>query len=213
MASNQGGESLQISPAEIPQPAVDIPAREGEAEQVAIFGGGCFWCVEAVFQRLRGVNTVTSGYAGGAADTADYRSVCGGDTGHVEVIEVRFDPRQIRYGQLLRIFFAIAHDPTQVDGQGADVGSQYRSVVFTVDDQQRRVAEAYLEQLERAGVFDGPLATAVEPLDRFYEAEAYHQNYAALHPEQPYIAHQAAPKVAKLCRYYPGLLTGAIKSE
>jgi peptide-methionine (S)-S-oxide reductase len=212
MASNQRGESLQVSPAEIPQPAVDIPARDGVIEQVAVFGGGCFWCVEAVFQRLQGVNAVTSGYAGGSADTADYQSVCGGDTGHVEVIEVRFDPREIRYGQLLRIFFAIAHDPTQVDGQGADVGSQYRSVVFTVDDEQLRVAEAYREQLERAGVFDGPIATAIEPLERFFEAEAYHQNYAALHPDQPYIAHQAAPKVAKLCRYYPGLLAGTAKA-
>lgn len=213
MPSNQRGESLQISPAEIPQPAIDIAARDGETEQVAVFGGGCFWCVEAVFQRLRGVRGVTSGYAGGSEDTADYSSVCGGDTSHVEVIEVRFDPREVSYGQLLRIFFAIAHDPTQVDGQGADVGTQYRSVVFSVDDEQRRVAEAYREQLERAGVFDGPIATAIEPLERFFEAEAYHQNYAALHPDQPYIAHQAAPKVAKLCRYYPGLLAGAVKDD
>jgi peptide-methionine (S)-S-oxide reductase len=202
------GESLQVSPAEFPQPEIDLPAAPGEPEQTAVFAGGCFWCVEAVFQRLAGVNQVTNGYAGGSAASADYKSVCGGDTGHAEAIEVRYDPRRITYGQLLRIYFAVAHDPTQVDRQGGDVGTQYRSAIFYADDEQRRVAEAYIEQLERAGVFDQPIATTLEPLEEFFEAEAYHQNYAALHPEQPYVAGTAAPKVAKLCRYFPGLLTG-----
>jgi peptide-methionine (S)-S-oxide reductase len=202
------GESLRISPAEFPEPEIDVPVGPGETEQTAVFAGGCFWCVEAVFQLLAGVSAVTSGYAGGSARTADYESVCGGDTGHAEAIEVRFDPRRVTYGQLLRIFFAVAHDPTQLNQQGADVGTQYRSAIFYLDEDQRRVAEAYIEQLERAGVFDGAIATTLEPLEAFHEAEAYHQNYAALHPGQPYIAGTAAPKVAKLCRYFPGLLNG-----
>ncbi len=202
------GESLQISPAEFPQPELDLSAAPGETEQVAVFAGGCFWCVEAVFQRLAGVSSVTSGYAGGSAATADYKSVCGGDTGHAEAIEVRYDPRRITYGQLLRIYFAVSHDPTQVNRQGGDVGTQYRSAIFYASEEQRSVAEAYIEQLERAGVFDQPIATTLEPLEEFFEAEAYHQNYAALHPDQPYIAGAAAPKVAKLCRYFPGLLSG-----
>ncbi len=201
-----GGESLRISPAEFPQPEIDLAAAPGETEQTAVFAGGCFWCVEAIYRQLAGVQSVVSGYAGGSASTADYDSVCGGDTGHAEAIEVRFDPRRVTYGQLLRIFFAVAHDPTQLNRQGADLGTQYRSAIFYAGEEQRRVAGAYIEQLERAGVFNAAIATTLEPLAAFYEAETYHQNYAALHPGQPYIAHNAAPKVAKLCRYFPGLL-------
>jgi peptide-methionine (S)-S-oxide reductase len=207
------GESLRVSPAEFPQPEVDLPAKPGETEQTAVFAGGCFWCVEAVYRELAGVHGVVSGYAGGSAATADYDSVCGGDTGHAEAIEVRFDPHRVTYGQLLRIFFAVAHDPTQLNRQGGDVGTQYRSAIFYAGEEQRRVAEAYVEQLERAGVFDGPIATTLEPLGEFYEAEAYHQNYASLHPGQPYIQAVAAPKVSKLCRYFPGLLTGLERRE
>lgn len=208
------GESLRVSPDEFPQPELDVALGPDESgEQTAVFAGGCFWCVEAVFERLAGVSAVTSGYAGGSERTADYESVCSGTTGHAEAIEVRFDPRRVTYGQLLRIFFAVAHDPTQVNRQGGDVGSQYRSAIFFADEDQRRVAEAYIEQLERAGVFDGPIATTLEPLEAFYEAEAYHQGYAAQHPGQPYIAGTAAPKVAKLCRYFPGLLSGLEQRE
>ena len=208
------GESLRVSPNEFPQPELDVASSsEDESEQIAVFAGGCFWCVEAVFERLAGVSAVTSGYAGGNARNADYEAVSSGTTGHAEAIEVRFDPRRVTYGQLLRIFFAVAHDPTQINRQGGDVGTQYRSAIFFADEDQRRVAEAYIEQLERAGVFDGPIATTLEPLEGFYEAEAYHQGYAALHPGQPYIAGTAAPKVAKLCRYFPGLLAGIEQRE
>ena len=171
-------------------------------EQVAVLAGGCFWCVEAVFKAIDGVSSVTSGYAGGTAETADYRTVCSGRTDHAEVIEVRFDPARTSFGQLLKIHLGVAHDPTQVDRQGNDVGRQYRSAVFYADEEQRQVAEAYLDQLETAGVFDAPIATTVEPLEAFYEAEAYHQDYAERNPAQPYVAAVSTPKVEKLRAYF-----------
>ena len=182
---------------EFPDPAVDVPA-EGDTEQVAVLAGGCFWCVEAVLHRLKGVLEVTSGYAGGTAKTADYRSVCSGTTRHAEVVQVRFDPRTISFGQLLKVFFAAAHDPTQLDRQGADVGSQYRSAIFFTDERQRNVAAAYIEQLNAASVFDRPIVTRLEPLEAFYPAEDEHQDYAELNPGQPYIACTVPPKLAKL---------------
>ena len=194
------GASLKISPEQVPDPVQDIPAAGGEA--TAVLAGGCFWCVEAVFKELDGVLAVISGYAGGTADTADYRSVCSGVTDHAEVVAVRYDPRRISYGQLLRVFFTIAHDPTQLDRQGADSGRQYRSAIFYADPQQKQVAEAYIRQLNEAGVFRGPIVTRLEPLSAFFEAEAYHQDYARRNPGQPYIEAVAMPKVDKLREYF-----------
>ena len=189
-----------VSPERFPDPALDAAPATGE--QTAVLAGGCFWCVEAVYLQLDGVSSVKSGYAGGSADTADYETVCTGTTGHAEAVEIRFDPAKLSYGKLLKVFFSIAHDPTTRDRQGADVGRQYRSAIFYANDEQRRVAEAYIEQLDAAKVFDRPIVTEVSPLDRFFEAEAYHQNYAARNPRQPYIAYTAAPKVEKVRKYY-----------
>lgn len=189
-----------VSPEQFPDPVIDGAPASGE--QVAVLAGGCFWCVEAVYLQLDGVRSVKSGYSGGTAETADYETVCGGRTGHAEAVEIRYDPAKLSYGKLLKVFFSIAHDPTTRDRQGADVGRQYRSAIFYADDEQKRVAEAYIKQLDSAKVFDRPIVTEVVPLERFYEAEAYHQNYAARNPGQPYIAYTAAPKVKKVRQYY-----------
>jgi peptide-methionine (S)-S-oxide reductase len=190
-----------VSPENFPDPAADI-ARAAGAESVAVLAGGCFWCVEAVYKQLDGVSTVTSGYAGGSADSADYETVSSGRTGHAEAVEVRFDPQKISYGQILKVFFSIAHDPTTRDRQGPDVGRQYRSVIFYVDDEQRKVAESYIKQLDTSKVFDRPIVTEVVALDRFYAGEDYHQDYAARNPLQPYILFNARPKVDKVRKYY-----------
>ncbi len=190
-----------MSPEKFPDPAADI-ARAVGAEGVAVLAGGCFWCVEAVYKQLDGVSAVRSGYAGGSADSADYETVSSGRTDHAEAVEVRFDPQKISYGQILKVFFSIAHDPTTRDRQGPDVGRQYRSEIFYVDDEQRRVAKAYIEQLDAAKVFDRPIVTDVRPLEKFYEAEAYHQDYAERNPLSPYILFNARPKVQKVRTYY-----------
>jgi len=192
------GAALAVDRSHVPDPALDVKPDEATTESTAVLAGGCFWCTEAVFRELDGVLAVTSGYSGGSAGTADYDAVCSGTTDHAEAISIRFDPRRISYGALLKVFFAVAHDPTQVNRQGNDRGRQYRSAVFYADDAQRQVAEAYIRQLDEAKVFSAPIATEVVPLEAFYDAERYHQNYAALHPEQAYIAHVAAPKVEKL---------------
>ena len=191
-----------VSPEKFPDPALDetVPATAGEAS--AVLAGGCFWCVEAVYKQLDGVREVTSGYAGGTAETADYHVVSSGRTAHAEAVEVRFDPAKVSYGQLLKVFFSIAHDPTTRDRQGPDVGKQYRSVIFYANDAQRRLAEAYIKQLDAAKVFDAPIVTEVVPLDRFYEAEDYHQDYAERNPLQPYILFNATPKVQKVRKYF-----------
>lgn len=189
-----------VSPERFPDPILDAAAATGE--QTAVLAGGCFWCVEAVYLQLDGVRSVKSGYAGGTADTADYETVCTGTTGHAEAVEIRYDPAKLSYGKLLKVFFSIAHDPTTRDRQGNDVGRQYRSAIFYANDEQKRVAEAYVKQLDAAKVFDRPIVTELSPLDRFYEAEAYHQNYAARNPGQPYIAATATPKVQKVRKYY-----------
>ena len=189
-----------VSPEQFPDP--DIDAAPASGEQRAVLAGGCFWCVEAVYLQLDGVSSVKSGYAGGTAETADYEAVCTGRTGHAEAVEIRYDPDKLSYGRLLKVFFSIAHDPTTKDRQGADVGRQYRSAIFYADEDQKRVATAYIAQLDAAKVFDRPIVTEVTPLERFYEAEAYHQNYAARNPGQPYIAFTAAPKVKKVRQYY-----------
>ncbi|HTT07171.1 MAG TPA: peptide-methionine (S)-S-oxide reductase MsrA [Gammaproteobacteria bacterium] len=196
------GAGLKVSPKQFPDPALDIPAAEAGHEARAVLAAGCFWCVEAVFQELDGVQAVVSGYAGGTASTADYRTVCGGATNHAEVVEIRYDPARISYGQLLKVFFSVAHDPTQLNRQGNDRGRQYRSAIFYANERERRVAAAYIKQLNEAGVFSGPIVTSLEPLEKFFEAEEYHQDYADRNPGQPYIAAVAMPKVEKLRRYF-----------
>jgi peptide-methionine (S)-S-oxide reductase len=185
-----------------PDPAIDTPLATAPSRQMAVLAGGCFWCVEAVFKQLAGVESVRSGYAGGTAETANYKTVCSGTTDHAEVIEVIYDASKTTFGQLLKIHFSIAHDPTQLNQQGNDVGMQYRSAIFYADDEQRRIGEAYIRQLNDAHVFNSPIVTALEPLQRFFVAESYHQNYAELNPGQPYIAYVAQPKVEKLRAYF-----------
>jgi peptide-methionine (S)-S-oxide reductase len=190
-----------VNPEQFPKPAFD-PAPTAAGDRRAVLAGGCFWCVEAVYRQLDGVSDVVNGYAGGAADTADYRSVSSGRSGHAEAVQVRYDPARVSYGDLLRIFFSIAHDPTTKDRQGADVGPQYRSEIFAADAPERAVAERYIAQLDAAKVFAAPIVTVVSDLDTFYRAEDYHQNYAATHASEPYIQFVAAPKVAKLQKYF-----------
>jgi peptide-methionine (S)-S-oxide reductase len=194
--------SCRIPIPKFPDPAVDTPLASVAARQTAVLAGGCFWCVEAVFKELAGVESVRSGYAGGTAETANYKAVCSGATDHAEAIEVVYDPSKTTFGQLLKIHFSIAHDPTQLNHQGNDVGRQYRSAIFYADEEQRRVAEAYIRQLNDAGVFNAPIVTTLEPLKQFFVAETYHQNYAELNPNQPYVAYVALPKVEKLREYF-----------
>ena len=191
----------------LPAPATDIPATASKGLQTAVFAGGCFWGVEAVFRHVKGVSSAVSGYAGGAAKSADYETVSSGTTGHAESVKVTYDPAQVSYGQLLTVFFSVAHDPTQLNRQGPDTGTQYRSAIFTTSDEQTRVAQAYIEQLNRAKIFARPIVTEVVTLPAFYAAEAYHQNYAALHPTDPYIAINDLPKVAHLRTQLPDLYT------
>jgi peptide-methionine (S)-S-oxide reductase len=166
-------------------------------EQTAIFGGGCFWCIEAVFQRLTGVSHVESGYTGGQVNDPTYRQVCSGDTGHVEVVRVTFDPDQISYRELLDVFFSV-HDPTTLNRQGNDVGDQYRSVIFYADEEQQRIAEDVIAEMNAAKAFPEPIVTAVEPAEKFYVAEGYHQNYYNENSRQPYCMFVISPKIAKL---------------
>jgi peptide-methionine (S)-S-oxide reductase len=191
-------DSCRIPIKNFPDPKLDTPLSPSPIEKTAVLAGGCFWCVEAVFKELRGVTSVRSGYAGDTAETANYRTVCSGRTNHAEAIEVRYDASQTTFGQLLKIHFSVAHDPTQLDRQGNDMGRQYRSAVFFADDEQKRVAEAYIQQLNEARVFNHPIVTTLEPLVAFYPAEDYHQDYAARNPNQPYVAYIAQPKVEKL---------------
>jgi peptide-methionine (S)-S-oxide reductase len=190
----------------IPPPARDIPAGEEASPATIVLAGGCFWCTEAVYLHIEGVLGVRSGYAGGTAETANYHAVCSGTTNHAEAIEIRYDPARVTLGRLLQVFFDVAHDPTQKDRQGHDRGRQYRSAVFYNSEAQRAVAEAYIRQLDQARVFERPIATTLEPLEGFFEAEAYHQNYAARNPTQPYVQFTALPKVEKLHESFGDLL-------
>lgn len=174
----------------------------------ATLGGGCFWCLDAVYRQVEGVTRVVSGYAGGHLEDPTYQQVCGGDTGHAEVVQVEFDPERISYRDLLGIYFSI-HDPTTKDRQGADVGPQYRSVVFAHDDEQARIARETIRELEREGVWSAPIVTEVQPLDRFWPAEAYHQDFFAKNPTQGYCSVVIAPKVAKFRKRYDHLLRTA----
>jgi peptide-methionine (S)-S-oxide reductase len=192
----------------IPNPAIDATLATAKSQQTAVFSGGCFWGIQAVFQHVKGVISATSGYSGGAANTAEYELVSNGDTGHAESVKIVYDPSQITYGQLLRVFFSVAHDPTQLNRQGPDTGSQYRSSIFYGNDEQKRIAEAYIAQLEKARIFSHPIVTQVVALKAFYPAEAYHQDYAERHPDNPYIVYNDAPKVAHLRQEFPDLYTG-----
>ena len=185
-----------------PDPAVDVKPAAGK--QTAVLAGGCFWCIEAVFEVMDGVDDVISGYCGGTKETAMYDSVSTGRTGHAEAVLITYDPTKTSYGQLLKIFFNVAHDPTTLNRQGPDTGPQYRSAIFYVNQEQKRVAEAYIKQISDAHVLRNPIVTQVVPLDKFYTAEAYHQNYAAQNRTNPYIVNVSDPKVAKLKKMYPG---------
>jgi peptide-methionine (S)-S-oxide reductase len=200
------GAPARPSLKEFPQPALDEVLTPASMPALAVLAGGCFWCTEAVYRELDGVQQVVSGYSGGEAASANYEAVCTGRTAHAEVIQIAYDTSRLTFGALLRIFFAVAHDPTQLDRQGNDIGTQYRSAIFYADDAQRRIAAAYIEQLQAASVFARPIVTRLEPLEQFFEAEAYHQNYAARHPGQPYIAAVALPKVDKLRAYFGEVL-------
>jgi len=192
----------------IPNPAVNAALATAKSEQTAVVAGGCFWGIQAVFQHVKGVISATSGYSGGASRTAEYELVSNGDTGHAESVKIAYDASQITYGQLLRVFFSVAHDPTQLNRQGPDTGSQYRSSIFYGNDEQKRIADAYIAQLDKAKAFPRPIVTQVVPLKAFYPAEAYHQDYAARHPDNPYIVYNDAPKVAHLRQQFPDLYTG-----
>ncbi len=177
----------------------DPPATATQdASDTIVLAGGCFWCTEAVYRRLDGVISVRPGYAGGSAETANYDDVCTGRTGHAEAIEIVYDPARVQLGEILKIFFAIAHDPTQLNRQGADVGTQYRSAIFYASDEQRRIAAEYIAHIDAAQVFDVPIVTTLEPLTHFFVAEAYHHDYAARNPWQPYVRAVVAPKVEKM---------------
>lgn len=196
--------SLSTSPDNVPEATQSLP-QDSDTGRV-ILGGGCFWCTEAVYLNVDGVTSVVSGYAGGSAETAHYEAVCSGRTGHAEVIEVKYDPARVSYTELLKLFFAVAHDPTQHNRQGNDVGSQYRSVIFHENPAQRDTAAAYIRQLDASGLYSAPIATTLEPLDRFFPAEDYHQDYARKNPMQPYIQFAARPKVEKLKQWFTDTL-------
>ncbi|MEY9179379.1 peptide-methionine (S)-S-oxide reductase [Bradyrhizobium sp. USDA 326] len=184
----------------IPAPALDVAPASGI--QTAVVAGGCFWGVQGVFQHTAGVVNAVSGYAGGTKATADYQTVSSGRTGHAESVEIKYDPKKISYGKILQIYFSVVHDPTQLNRQGPDVGPQYRSAIFTASDEQKKVAEAYIAQLNAARVFNKPIVTKVGALEAFYPAEAYHQDYLTLHPNQPYIAYNDIPKVENLKKLF-----------
>jgi peptide-methionine (S)-S-oxide reductase len=186
----------------LPDPAIDVPAAT-TGDATAVFAGGCFWGSEAVFEHVKGVKDGVSGFAGGSAKQADYRTVSTGTTGHAESVRVTYDPSKVTYGELLKVFFAVAHDPTQLNRQGPDVGPQYRSAIFYTDTDQERVAKAYVDQLTKEKVFARPIVTEIVPLDKFFMAEAYHQDYMRHHPNEPYIIINDAPKVAHLRERFP----------
>jgi peptide-methionine (S)-S-oxide reductase len=184
----------------IPAPTTDAQASDGI--QTAVVAGGCFWGVQGVFQHTAGVVNAVSGYAGGSKATADYNMVSTGTTGHAESVQIKYDPKKISYGKILQIFFSVAHDPTQLNRQGPDAGTQYRSAIFTTSDEQKKVADAYIAQLNAAKVYRKPIVTKVGSLEGFYPAEAYHQDYLTLHPSQPYIAYNDLPKIENLKKIF-----------
>ena len=189
----------------LPSPAIDAPLATVSGQQAAVLAGGCFWGVQAVFEHVAGVVSATSGYAGGSAESATYGMVSGGGTGHAESVRILYDPAKISYGQLLKIYFSVAHDPTQLNRQGPDSGSQYRSAIFYGSPEQQRIAQAYVAQLQHSGAFPRPIVTQIAPLNGFYPAEGYHQDYARRHPSDLYIMINDAPKVEALKARFPAL--------
>ena len=194
-----------IAQAQIPAFAPASHVTPAKGEQTAVFAGGCFWGVDAVFKHVKGVSSVVSGYSGGGAATAQYGVVSTGTTGHAESVKITYDPSQISYSELLRVFFSVAHDPTQLNRQGPDVGSQYRSAIFYENQGEQETAQTYIDQLNKAHVFSGPIVTQVARFEGFYAAEDYHQNYLALHPDQPYIVFNDLPKLRRLKEQFPAL--------
>jgi peptide-methionine (S)-S-oxide reductase len=190
---------------EFPDPALDVTGPAAQGPQTAVLAGGCFWGVEGVFERIKGVTNVLSGFAGGAKSTAHYEEVSTGTTGHAESVEITYDPSQITYGQLLKVFFSVVHDPTELNRQGPDTGTQYRSAIFYTNDEQKKVAEAYIKQLDEAHLFRHPIVTQVVPLKGFYAAEKYHQHFLDRNMTYPYIVYNDLPKIAALKKYYPQL--------
>jgi len=205
----RGLPSAAESARPIPPPALDEPAEPQAASEVAVLAGGCFWGIQGVFQHVEGVTSAVSGYAGGAAETARYETVSSGTTGHAESVRITFDPRRISYGHILQIYFSVAHDPTELDRQGPDVGTQYRSAIFPTDPQQTRIAEAYIAQLDQAHVFNAPIVTKIEPGRNFYPAEDYHQDFLARNPNYLYIMVYDLPKLENLKRLFPDLYRAA----
>ncbi len=189
----------------VPAPTADEAKAATSGKETAVVAGGCFWGIQAVFQHVKGVRSATSGYSGGSARTAEYETVSTGQTGHAESVQIVYDPSKVTYGELLRVFFSVALDPTELNRQGPDEGTQYRSVIFYGNDEQKRIAEAYIAQLDQAKTFRRPIVTQVVPLQAFYPAEQYHQNYATLHPYDPYIVYNDAPKVSSLKKEFPEL--------
>src|ERR1035438_2449665 len=191
------------SGAAVPGPVADEAKATAPAKETAVVAGGCFWGIQAVFQHVKGVVSAPSGYSGGTLKNPDYEAVSSGETGHAESVQIVYDPSQVTYGELLRVFFSVALDPTEVNRQGPDEGTQYRSVIFYGNDEQKHIAEAYIAQLNQAKIFSKAIATQVVPLKAFYPAEGYHQNYATVHSKEPYIVYNDAPKVSNLRRDFP----------
>ncbi len=206
LASLMAASALASSPkASFPDAALDVPPPDSHAKQTAVLAGGCFWGVEAVFDHLKGVDKVVSGFAGGERSTAHYDMVSTGTTGHAESVQIVFDPSQITFGQILKVYFAVAHDPTELNRQGPDQGTQYRSAIFYMNDDQKRIAEAYVKQLDEAHVFSRPIVTQIVPFHGFYAAESYHQHYLEHHPDNPYIVYNDLPKLAALRKEFAGM--------
>lgn len=205
LSACDGTAAKDAAPAALPDPTLDEPRAAAREVQPAVFAGGCFWGVQAVFQHVRGVVKATSGYAGGDAKDAHYETVSTGRTGHAESVKVAYDPARVSYGQLLKVFMSVAHDPTQLDHQGPDWGPQYRSAIFYANDEQLRIAQAYMAQLQAVHAFARPVVTRLAPLQGFYEAEAYHQDYLHKHPGEPYIVINDLPKLVQLKQHFPAL--------
>ena len=201
---HSSGEGAHV--VNLPDPAVDMDRSAAKGIETAVLAGGCFWCTEAVFEQLLGVEKVVSGFAGGDAATAHYEIVSEGRTNHAESIQITYDPSKITYGRLLKVFFSVAHDPTQLNRQGPDSGRQYRSAIFFKDAEQKRIAESYIHQIQQAKVFDRPIVTEVVPLQRFYPAEEYHQHFVKRNPTHPYVVVNALPKLEKLKKQFGPLL-------
>ena len=205
VALAMGKPAAGNSPQAFPDPPAEMKAAQGTT-RVAVLAGGCFWGMEGVFEKLKGVQDVVSGYAGGSKETAHYRIVGTGKTGHAESVRIIYDPGVISFGTLLKVFFAVAHDPTELDYQGPDVGTQYRSAIFYTDEEQKKIAEEYIKNLDKAGVFQEPIVTQVVPLDEFYPAEEYHQDFMKNNPDYPYIVYWDLPKIEHLLKAFPELV-------